>query len=134
MAKAQVALEYLIIVGLGLMIILPYILYSNQLLVGYKGDNSVTLARVAVNKLGQSADWVFSQGEPAMLSTEIYIPDGVTSVQFLNSTLVFKVRTSAGVSDVFYTSTANLTGNIPTTSGYYVVNITAQDSTVRITV
>ncbi len=133
-AKAQTAIEYFIIVALALMIIIPYIIYSNELLIGYKEENTITLSKNAVSKIGQNADWVFSQGEPAKISTEVYIPSGVEQVQFLNNTIVFKVRTSAGVSDIFYIAATNITGSLPTSSGYYIVYLSALNNSVNVTV
>lgn len=132
--KAQTAIEYFIIVSLALMIIIPYIIYSNQMLINYRDENNLALARAAVNKIGQSVDWVFSQGPPAKISTQIFIPDGIVSIQFLNKTINFKVKTSSGISDVFYITITNVTGYLPTVSGYYNVYIYALDDRVNITV
>ncbi|HLC59628.1 MAG TPA: hypothetical protein VJH34_03830 [archaeon] len=132
--KAQSAIEYFIIISIGLMIIIPYLVYSNSLLLGYKDDSNVNAAKNAVNKLGQNADWVFSQGEPAKITTEVFIPDGLTAIQFINNTIIFKVRTSAGISDIFYTSTANITGLLSIASGYYSITLSAEDGNVRMSV
>lgn len=130
--KSQVALEYFIIVAIALTIIVPYVIYSNELFIDYRDNNDVMAAKNAVNKIGQSADWVFAQGPPAQISTEVFIPDGVTQTLLVNNTIEFKVRTVSGVSDVFYISTANVTGSLPTTSGYYTVSITATNNSVSI--
>lgn len=132
--KAQAALEYLIMVSLALMILLPYILYSSQLLLEYQEENNLAMAKNAVAKIGQTADWVFSQGEPAKMSVEIFIPDGITSIQLLNKTIVFKIKRTSGISDVFYVSATNITGYLPTTQGYYIVHLSAENNNVRITV
>jgi hypothetical protein len=123
--KAQVALEYLIIVSFALLVLVPYVLYLNDLSQSYSETNKLTVARNSVDKLGRNVDWVYSQGEGAKIETEILVPDGVESIEFLNNTIVWKVRTTAGVSDVFYTAVTNVTGNIPTTPGYKIVLIQA---------
>jgi hypothetical protein len=123
--KAQVAVEYLIIVSFALMILIPYVLYLNDLSQSYSETNKLTIAKNSVEKLGRSINWVYSQGEGAKMEIEILVPDGVESIQFLNNTVIWKVRTSAGISDIHYTTVTNVTGNIPPTPGYKVVLIQA---------
>jgi len=123
--KAQVAVEYLIIVSLALMILIPYVLYLNDLSQSYSETNRLTVTRNSVDKIGRNVDWVYSQGEGAKMETEILVPEGVESIQFLNKTILWKVRTSAGISDVYYTTITNVTGSIPTTPGYRIILIQA---------
>jgi len=132
--KAQAAVEFLIVVSVALMIILPVSFYANQSLIGYKDDTKISLARNTVNKLGESADWVFSQGPPAKLTLEIYIPDDVYNVSLEDKTILFKIRTSAGVTDVFYETVPTLNGSLPISSGYYFVSLTAYADYVNINV
>jgi len=132
--KAQSATEFLIVVSLSIGLLIPIILIVNQYLIGYRGDTNLSLARDTVNKLGESADWVFSQGSPARLTLEIYIPDGVQQASLNNKMILLKVRTSSGTSDVYYNTIADLVGSIPSRSGHYPVSIIANTSYVNITV
>jgi uncharacterized protein (UPF0333 family) len=131
--KAQASVEYLVIIGLALAILMPIILYSNQNLISYKEDVKLSSAKSAVNKLAESANWVYSQGPPARLTVNICIPDGVEEIS-LNSILMFKVRTSAGVSDVYHETVPTLNGSIPTNSGCYFISLVAYNDYVKITV
>ena len=132
--KSQVAVEFLIIVSVAFMIILPFTFYANQLLISYKDDTKISLAKNTVNKLGGSVDWVFSQGPAAKQTLEIYIPDDIYNISLENKTILFQIRTSAGVTDVFYETVPLLNGSLPTTSGYYFVSLTAYTDYVNITV
>jgi len=132
--KAQAAVEFLIIVSVALMILLPVSFYANQSLMGYRDDTKISLAKNTVNKLGESADWVFSQGSPAKLTLKVYIPDDVYNISLEGKTILFKIRTSAGVTDVFYETVPSLGGSLPTNSGYYYVSLTAYADHVNITV
>jgi len=125
--KAQVALEYLIIVSVALIIIIPLALYANELFYGYREDTRITLAKNAVKKLGENSDWVYSQGEPAQLTIEVYIPDGIAQISLDNNTILFKVKTSSGISNVYYTTIAPLNGSVPINSGYYEISLTAYE-------
>lgn len=132
--KAQAAVEFLIIVSVALMILLPVTFYARQLLIGYKDDTKISLAKNTVKKLGESADWVFSQGPSAKRTLEIYIPDDVYNISLEDRTILFEVKTSAGVTDVFYEAVPSLNGSLPITSGYYFVSLTAYTNYVNITV
>ena len=132
--KSQVAVEYLIIVSVAFMILIPTILYLNQTFIGYSDDNKLSKASETVKKIGQTADWVYSQGPPAKQTIEIFIPKDLEEISLNNKTVLFKVRTSAGVSDVFYESVAPLNGTVPSNSGYYFVSLTAFQDYVNISV
>lgn len=130
--KLQVAVEYILIIGLSLAILIPYIAYLTQVAQSYKEENALLTAKNSLEKLGQSIDWVYYQGEPAKIEIEILIPENVESMEIINNTIIWKVRTSAGVSDIYYTSVANISGNLPTKSGYYKMVIEAKAYGVEI--
>jgi len=127
--RAQVAVEYLIIVGVALMILLPLSLYLNQTLMGYRDDTKISKAWNTVKKLGQNADWVHSQGPPARVRVEIDVPEDVTEMSLDNNMILYRIRTSAGISDVFYNTVPALNGTLPTNSQYYFISITAINQT-----
>lgn len=130
--KAQVALEYLIIVAIALVILLPLVLYANQMFVGYKENTRISLAKNAVKKLGESADWVYSQGQPAKLTLEIYMPEGIEEASLGSNEILLKIKTSAGISDIFYRTISPLNGSIPNNSGYYKISLVAFQNYVNI--
>jgi hypothetical protein len=92
------------------------------------------MASNSVKKLGQTVDWVYSQGEPAKLKVLIFIPKNVENISFIDKTINWKVRTSSGVSDIYYTTVASLEGSLPTTSGYYNILVQASQNKVNISV
>jgi len=133
--KAQVAMEYYTIVAVALLILLPLSVYVYQLLHQYGDDTKISLAKDVVNELGQTADWVFSQGPPAIYTFQsFYIPEGIQTITLDNDGILFKVKTSAGVSDIYYNTIAPLDGSIPTKSGYYPIAVIAYENNVTIKV
>ncbi len=132
--KAQSATEFLIVVSVALTILIPLILLVNESLMGYRDDSKITLAKEAVNKLGENADWVFSQGPPAKVTIEVYIPDGVESVSLINKMILYELRTTAGTTDIYHYTVAELEGTLPEKSGYYFVSLTAYSNFVNISV
>jgi len=132
--KLQIATEYLIIVSFALMVLIPYILYLYSASLQYQEQNSLTIASESVKKIGEACDWVYLQGEPTKLTLKILIPKNVENITFLNKTIVWKVRTSAGVSDVYYNCLANVTGYLPNREGEYLVSVEALKGGVNISV
>jgi hypothetical protein len=132
--KSQAAIEYYTIISLALIILLPLSVYVYQLLNEYGDDTNLSLAKDTVNKLGENADWVFSQGPPAKISLEVYIPKGVEHVYLDNKMILFNMRTTAGITDVYYQTICNLTGSIPIKSGHYPISIVANVNDVNISV
>jgi hypothetical protein len=132
--KSQAAIEYYTIISVALIILLPLSVYVYQLLNEYGDDTKLSLAKDTVNKLGENADWVFSQGPPAKLSLEVYIPEGVETISLNNKMILFSMKTTAGTTDVYYQTICDLTGSIPTKSGHYPISIVANVNDVNISV
>lgn len=132
--KAQAAMEYLTIVAVGLIIITPMIIYLNDMYLAYSDENKISLAKITVNKISDSANWVFSQGSPAKVTIEIFIPEGVESISFTNNTVNFAVRTKSGIVDVYDTTIMPIYGTLNPKSGYYFISLVAYDNYVNISV
>ena len=133
--KFQVAVEYILIIGLGLAILIPYVAYLTQVAQSYKEENALVTAKNSLEKLGQTIDWIYYQGEPAKTKIEILIPDNVESIEVVNGTIVWRIRTSAGISDIYYIcAVKNITGNFPSGGGYYEITIEAKGNGVEVNV
>jgi len=132
--KAQVAVEYLIITGIGLTLVLISVGYLTNTYQNYSDENKISLAKNTVNKIGETADLVFSQGPPAKMKIEIYIPSGVEEISFSNKTVLFRIKTSAGISDIFYETVPQIVGNLPDKKGNYYVSLSAGEDYVNISV
>jgi len=130
--KLQIATEYLIIVSFALMVLIPYILYLYSVSQQYQEQTSLTIASESVKKIGEACDWVYLQGEPAKLTLKILMPKNVEGISFINKTIVWKVRTSAGISDVYYNCLSNVTGNLSNKEGEYFVLVEAVEGGVNI--
>ena len=132
--KLQIATEYLIIVSFALMVLIPYSLYLYSLSSRYQEQSYLDIASESLRKLGEACDWTYLQGEPAKLTLKIIIPKNVESIYFLNNTILWKVRTSSGISDIYYVCLANITGHLPNKEGEYFVSVNAISGGVNISV
>ena len=130
--KGQTAVEYFIIICVAFMILLPLILYANELIVSYNDETRISLADNAVKKIGENADWVYSQGQPAKRTFEVYMPGNIDHVSLENSTVLIRVRTSAGTIDQYFNTITPLNGSLPTSEGYYEVSLTAYQNFVNV--
>jgi len=114
--------------------LLPYALHLQTVSQNLREDNNLAIASNSLQKIGQVEDWVISQGEPAKITILVQIPANVEEISFAGKMMKWKVRTSAGLSEIYYISSANLTGSLPTTPGYYNLLIQAMGNGVKISV
>jgi len=130
--KAQAAFEYMAIFIIVLAFVIPIWFY----VISVQGDTTedlyMTYTKTAVDKIAQSADLVYSQGYPAKIKVKVYIPQNVIDVSFDQKTVVFKVRVDSHESYITATSTATLTGSIPSDEGVYWLNVEATNDHVQI--
>jgi len=131
--KLQAAMEYLLIAGVVLALLIPIWIHVSTTQNEAAGDLSLSYAQAAADKLREYADMVYSQGPPAKVTTTVYFPSGVESASLANSTVLLKVRTYAGLSDVHAQSRANLTGALPQKEGQFLFTVEAVGQDVSIT-
>ncbi len=135
--RAQSAFEYLIIISIVISFLVPiwaYVLGTQQ---RTTDELSLSYANNAVSRIVDTSNLVYSQGPPAKVTVSIYIPAGVQEFIVLNNTLVMRMRTGSGFSDVYDTSiaTINMTENLNDTlteEGNYLLKIEAYDNVVQI--
>lgn len=128
MAKAQVALEYLMVVGLVVLLLTPFwiyiSLYSSDIEFSFKTE----YARTAVNRITDAADFVHVQGIPAKVRLKIYFPKGIDSVSVNGN----KVSITLLDNTIYSESIADLAGDLPITEGYHYITIKSEGGYVDI--
>ena len=132
--RGQVAFEYIIIVGLVLMFLIPLWSYIASVQEGTSSQLSISYSQNAVNKIASNADLVFSQGPPAKITTTLYIPPGVQETIIIGSTIIFRVWVRGSLTDVTAVSNANITGSLPATEGNYQISIDAVGDSVTLSI
>lgn len=131
--RAQVAFEYMAVVGLVLAMLLPIWIYISNTQQRANTELYLSYAKNAVEKITETSDLVYSQGPPAKVNVKVYIPRRISQVVIVNNTIYFKIYTEGGTSDVSATSSATMNGTIPTTEGIYTLSIEAKQGYVQIT-
>ncbi|MCW1296417.1 MAG: hypothetical protein OH319_01915 [Candidatus Parvarchaeota archaeon] len=132
--KSQVAIEYMILISLILLLLVPIWIYLMLSRIQLQDDLSISYAKDAVNRIKDAADLVYIQGSPARVKVNIYIPENVHSINFTDRTIIIKLRTSAGLVDIHAETLANITGQLPVQSGYYEVIVKSEVGYVNVTI
>lgn len=130
--KAQVALEYIIIVGIVLAFLIPVWSYLAAANTQASESLAASQAQAAAQKIASAADLVYTQGPPSQIKTEVFFPNGMSGASLNDSTVIIQVYSAGSVSDVVATSLANFTGSIPQSAGLYQLTIKAVNQVVDI--
>lgn len=125
--KAQAAIEYMMIISISLVILIPLFFLVNSYISSSKDELKIRALEDGVDSLAEASDMVYFQGYPAKMSISMYIPDGVQSATVSGNLIRVNVRTSSGITDIIALTQANMTGVLPTQSGTHKLKIVAQE-------
>ncbi len=118
--KAQVSTEYMMIMGLVLIITIPLVYYAMS-------ESNINVqsnrAEDAVNTLARAADTVYSIGPGTTKYVWINMPGGVQAYSTADRTVSIDLYIFGGVSQVFAEAKAELAGVIPISSGQHRVKV-----------
>jgi len=109
MAKAQSALEYLMIIALALGIIVP----TTYLFFRYSSQSTAEIVDSQINQIGRiildTAEIVYFSGEGSKIILELNLPKGVDDVYILdNRELVFEMTTEIGETEAVFFSSVDI--------------------------
>jgi len=130
--RAQVSFEYLLIFLIAVTMLVPVIIYVNFSRTAYTDSFKISSSKDAVNRIAEAADSVFLQGYPAKMTITVYIPEGVVNQSVGSRTINLKIRTSAGISDVYSTPKTEVNGSLPTSAGNHRLIIENNNTFVNI--
>ncbi|RLJ02993.1 MAG: hypothetical protein DRP11_02030 [Candidatus Aenigmatarchaeota archaeon] len=119
--KGQTALEYMIITGITLGIIIPLFLFINSYAYSTNLDLKIRGLESSLEELAQNSKLVYSQGYPAKITSRIEIPNGVLYSNVTQDMFVVGVMTPSGKVDIIAISEAPLNGSLPQTPGTHKV-------------
>jgi uncharacterized protein (UPF0333 family) len=135
MKRGQVSVEYIIIVG--------FVVFAITATVGviiYYNVNARD--QIRLNQLGQfaekvvgSSESVFFAGEPSKATINVFLPKGVRSIDIIENSLVFDIKTESGISTIAFASNVPIDftlSGISTSQGLKSIEIYADDDVVYI--
>lgn len=130
MKRGQIATEYLLLVGIAFLAIIPIFYYA---LTSSSQNIKMNEAADFVNTIAKTADIVYALGPGSQDYVKVTLPGGVESISFEGNEITLKLKIFRSISDVFAESKTNLTGSLPITSGSrYVYAKTLDNGTVEI--
>lgn len=131
MAKGQVSMEILVLVGLMLMLLLPLLIYSYGRANVVREDLGVQKAEFAVQRLASLADSVGYIGGNASIIEEIEVPPQARSLKAVNGDIVMElysngrwVQIAKSSAFTLHESPASGLGKI-TSGGTYFIEVRA---------
>ncbi len=127
--KAQVSVELLVVVGIGIAIISLYVIYGYDALYSYKMNNDISLVKNSLEKIANSAEEVSFQGEPAKQKINICLPLSLENCSISNKTLSCTLNSGK---EIYQDSKVDLTGTLPG-SGCWDLILDAEENFINIT-
>jgi len=120
--KAQIAIEYLAIIGIviaAISLMAAYVWQQNEI------SSRLQQANVAVNSIVAAADNLYAQGPGAKDQIRVVFPSGYTSSlsSISDNRIVLKIYTPIGFTDVVGETKANVSGSLPAEEGLRVLTL-----------
>jgi len=131
-SKSQVSVEYMMVMGFAVLMTIPllmiYYTYSSD-----SADSVATSqAQQIARKIVDASESVYYLGKPSQTTLKLNFPERIGSTNLSSREVVFKMKTKAGLTDVFQVSSVNMSGSLPTSAGIHIVTIKADDGYVQI--
>jgi len=130
--KSQASTEYLLVIGfitLAIIVLLGIALsYSGAI------RDSIRLHQLKTfsDKVLSTSESVFYAGEPSKATIDVFLPDGVKSIEIMENSLFFTVQTDTGLMKSAFSSKVPIIGSITISQGIKKVQILAQENSVLI--
>jgi hypothetical protein len=127
--KAQISMEYLAVLGIALLMLLPLgmIVYNHINFSNTEVNNQQ--ARLIAKKIVENAESVYYVGYPTKTTIRAYFPENLVNATIYEKTILFILEDGTYIEENSY---VNLTGFLPNTSGTYEVQIQATQDQVNI--
>ena len=132
--KAQVAMEYLIIIGITLIVLVPLAIIVSDYINYSKERVAVQQLYDVTRQIADTAKTVYFFGYPSKILLKLYFPEGIQSAKVLNHGIAFILRITDVNHSLFQYSKINLTGNLTTSAGLHYVEVKALNNAVNISI
>lgn len=130
MGKAQVSMEYLIIIGFVAAITVPLILIFNSHSTEISEQIVANQAEHIASKIVDTAESVYYLGESSRITFRIYMPKKVHAITIGNNEVVFHIKKLNGISEIVKYCPVPINGSISTQAGIYDIVVEAKSDYV----
>ena len=131
-SKAQVGMEYLLMIGFIIFVVMGILGVALIYTEGIKRDLGIDQIGNLASKITSTAETVFYSGEPSKATISGYLPEAVTNITIADNRIYFTISTTTGPTIISYKSEVPITGTIDTSEGYKKIIIKAEDNYVSI--
>lgn len=131
-SKAQVSMEFLLVVGFAFLMTVPLIIIFYQQSETLSTEISASQINKVAGEIRDAADEVYYLGSPSKKTVTVYMPEGVQSISIGGNKIVFTVESPSGDYELVKWSAANLTGSIQTYNGIHYVSVESHNTYVSI--
>jgi hypothetical protein len=132
MDRGQVAMEYMMIVGFSLLLIIPVIAIYGLERHSMNTQVAVEQAGNIGRKISDASEQVYYLGKPAKTTLKIYMPSYIHNITISNREIVFLVTLNSVTTEVVGTSDVNMSGSISPQQGIQYIEVAADDYMVNI--
>ncbi len=130
--RGQASIEYVLIFGFALMMLMPLIVIYSTQEESIRDDVNIVQARNIVNSVVDNAQKVYFIGSPSKTTINVRMPNNIEDIEITEEMVLLRVRTSDTTIEVFKYSDVNLTGDIESFPGLRKIEIKAYDGFVNI--
>jgi uncharacterized protein (UPF0333 family) len=127
--RAQVALEYLLLIGIVIAVTVPFFYYASTTMTQNIKMNE---AATAVNKIVETADFLYALGPGSQEEILVKFPKGTKLIVIEGKEIILKLEIFEDVSDVVGYSKANMEGDLIAKSGPWHIILENEDNTIQI--
>lgn len=125
MGAGQSSIEYLIMFGFVLVVLIPVWFYANSNINSTNERLQKAYAQNAIERLSTAADMAYVQGSPAKITVRVRMPAGIDAITIKKHEISMRMLTPAGYTDIYGLTAAPLNGSLPEGEGFYTISLTA---------
>ncbi|MFH1055406.1 MAG: hypothetical protein V1744_04860 [Candidatus Altiarchaeota archaeon] len=137
--KAQASLEYMIMLGLSLMVFSAVLYVTSVLITASSVQVGVDSAFRAIDRMKGAADFIYVHGHPSRTEINVYIPPNIENltIRDTNNSICASVSVGENYTDIYGVTKGKIYGDLSavTKEGYYVFRVeSTSDDAINITV
>ena len=114
--KAQVSLEYMVVLGISLAVVVSVLLVVNNMINASSTKVSISSAYTAMEGVREASDFIYVTGHPSKIPKSIFIPKSVVEVNVSGRVVRFRVELASGIgssyTDIYAVTKGTMRGRI----------------------
>lgn len=109
--KGQASLEYMVMLGISLLIFAAIIGFSMNMVNNVKNQLGVDTAYKAVEEIKEASDFIYVHGHPSKIRRNVQIPSGVENITISGSLVKMSISTGESYTDIYDVIKGNVTAD-----------------------